>query len=53
MKQLKEKENVVITTARNTEASAGLQELKAKHRDGQLHLVDLDVTNIENIQKAV
>ncbi|KAJ4854926.1 short chain dehydrogenase domain-containing protein [Trichoderma breve] len=49
---LKGKDNVVIATARNTAASTGLQELKGKHRDGQLHLIDLDVTNIESIQRA-
>ncbi|KAL6694005.1 putative short-chain dehydrogenases/reductase [Trichoderma pleuroticola] len=50
---LKEKDNVVIATARNTATSTGLQELKSKHRDGQLHLIDLDVTNIESIRRAV
>ncbi|KAK0761329.1 hypothetical protein N5P37_006278 [Trichoderma harzianum] len=49
---LKGKNNVVIATARNTAASTGLQELKGKHGDGQLHLIDLDVTNIESIQRA-
>lgn len=52
MKQLKGNDNVVIATARNTAASTGLQELKSKHRDGQLHLIDLDVTNIESIQRS-
>lgn len=51
-RQLREKDNVVIATARNTAASIGLQELKGKHRDGQLYLIDLDVTNIESIQRA-
>ena len=50
--QLKNKENTVIATARNTAGSSGLQELKAQHQDGRLVLLDLDVTKPESIRAA-
>ncbi|KAH8660395.1 putative short-chain dehydrogenases/reductase [Xylariales sp. PMI_506] len=49
---LKDKNNTVVATARNTAKSAGLQELKAKDKDGQLFLVDLDVSKVDSIRAA-
>ena len=51
--QLLNKDNIVIATARDTAASTGLQELKARDEDRRLLLVDLDVSNAESISKAV
>ena len=50
--QLKDKSNVVVATARNTAGSSGLQELKAKQPDDQLHLLDMDVTKPNSIHAA-
>jgi NAD(P)-dependent dehydrogenase (short-subunit alcohol dehydrogenase family) len=52
IEQLKDKNNVVIATARDTAGSLGLQELKAKHLDGRLHLLDMDVTKPNSIHAA-
>ncbi|KAK8006750.1 hypothetical protein PG991_013047 [Apiospora marii] len=49
---LKNPDNVVIATARDPAKSSGLQELKAKHGDGQLHLVSLDVTEPDSVHSA-
>jgi NAD(P)-dependent dehydrogenase (short-subunit alcohol dehydrogenase family) len=49
--QLKDKNNFVIATARNT-ASNGLKELKSKHDDSQLALIDLDLSKQETIHAA-
>lgn len=42
----------MVATARNTEGSSGLQDLKAQDQDGRLLLVDLDVTKPESITAA-
>ncbi|KAI5462016.1 putative short-chain dehydrogenases/reductase [Mariannaea sp. PMI_226] len=49
---LQNKDNVVVATARSTASSSGLQELKAKHADGRLILIDLDVSKPESIAAA-
>ncbi|KAK6824826.1 hypothetical protein PG990_003811 [Apiospora arundinis] len=49
---LKDPGNVVIATARDPAKSAGLQELKTKHGDAQLHVVSLDVTKQDSVHKA-
>ncbi|CAM1504990.1 Fc.00g106270.m01.CDS01 [Cosmosporella sp. VM-42] len=49
---LKNKDNTVVATARNTAGSAGLQDLKAQDKDGRLFLVDLDVSKPESIHAA-
>jgi short-subunit dehydrogenase len=51
--QLKDSQNTVIATARDTANSQGLQELKAEDNNSQLKLIDLDVSKIESIQEAV
>jgi hypothetical protein len=51
--QLKDSQNTVIATARDTANSQGLQELKAKDNNSQLKLVDLDVSKIASIQEGV
>lgn len=51
--QLKDKENVVIATARSVSGSDGLQKLKAdKSNADRLHLFDLDVTKPESVRHA-
>lgn len=50
--QLKDKNNTVIATARDTAASSGLQDLKAKDEDGRLILIDLDVSKLDSIRAA-
>ncbi|EOO03022.1 hypothetical protein UCRPA7_1462 [Phaeoacremonium minimum UCRPA7] len=50
---LKDNNNTVVATARNTAGSSGLQELKAQDKDGRLLLIDLDVTKPESISAAV
>jgi hypothetical protein len=52
IEQLKDKNNVVIATARDTAGSSGLQELKAEHSDGRLHLLNMDVTKPNSIHAA-
>jgi NAD(P)-dependent dehydrogenase (short-subunit alcohol dehydrogenase family) len=52
IEQLKDKNNVVIATARDTAGSLGFQELKAKHLDGRLHLLDMDVAKPNSIHTA-
>lgn len=52
IEQLKDKNNVVIATARNTAGSSGLQDLKANTGDGHMYLLDLDVTKPESVHAA-
>jgi len=52
IEQLKDKNNVVVATVRDIAGSSGLQELKAKHLDGRLHLLDMDVTKPNSIRAA-
>ncbi|OKL61401.1 hypothetical protein UA08_03843 [Talaromyces atroroseus] len=49
---LKDTNNTVIATARNTANATGLQELKAQSKDDRLVLLDLDVSKLESIQAA-
>ncbi|KAH8888147.1 putative short-chain dehydrogenase [Thozetella sp. PMI_491] len=49
---LKDKNNVVVATARDLAGSEGLQKLKAEVADGKLHLVELDVSKPESIRAA-
>ncbi|KAH8647753.1 putative short-chain dehydrogenase [Xylariales sp. PMI_506] len=49
---LKNPDNVVVATARNTAASAGLQELKSHDTDDRLKLIDLDVSKLESVHEA-
>jgi len=53
MIQLKNEDNIIIATARNTASSAGLQALRAQYPPSKLHLVDLDVSRPESIRAAV
>jgi NAD(P)-dependent dehydrogenase (short-subunit alcohol dehydrogenase family) len=50
--QLKNPDNVVVATARDTAGSSGLKELKAQDNKGKLLLVDLDVSKVESVQAA-
>ena len=50
--QLKDKNNTVVATARNTAGSKGLQDLKAQDKDGRLLLVDLDLSKPDSISAA-
>lgn len=50
--QLKNKDNIVIATARNTTDSSGLQELKSQTDSGRLFLIDLDVSKLESVRAA-
>lgn len=52
IEQLKDKNNVVFATARDTAGSSGLPELKAKHLDGRRYLLDMDVTKLNSIHAA-
>ncbi|KAG9233059.1 putative short-chain dehydrogenases/reductase [Amylocarpus encephaloides] len=49
---IKNNENKVIATARNTTGSSGLQDLKKQYPDSRLVLFDLDVSKPESIQAA-
>ncbi len=50
--QLKDKNNTVIATARDTAGSPGLQELKKSDKGDRLELVDLDVSKLESVRAA-
>ncbi|KIW13604.1 hypothetical protein PV08_08794 [Exophiala spinifera] len=49
---LRNKDNIVVATARDTAGSSGLQELNARNNEGRLILIDLDVTKAESIKSA-
>lgn len=49
---LKDKNSRVIATARDPTSSMGLQALEAKHSNGRLHLLQMDVSNQDSIEKA-
>ncbi|KAE9370943.1 NAD(P)-binding protein [Stipitochalara longipes BDJ] len=49
---LKNNDNTVIATARNPASSSGLQELRARSKNGRLILLDLDVSKPESIRSA-
>jgi len=50
--QLKDPANKVIATARDTAGSKGLQELAIKYPKNNLVLLNLDISEIESIQKV-
>jgi NAD(P)-dependent dehydrogenase (short-subunit alcohol dehydrogenase family) len=49
---LRNPNNIVVATARNPAGSPDLQQLKAKHTDGRLHIIQLDVSSVESVRKA-
>lgn len=49
---MKNSNNIVIATARNTTNAAALQALANESTGGRIILLDMDVTNLESIKYA-
>ncbi|PCH40584.1 NAD(P)-binding protein, partial [Wolfiporia cocos MD-104 SS10] len=50
---MKDPENAVVATARNTKQSSGLQELVAKYSSNRLKVITMDISDSASVEKAV